>query len=75
MIKLNEYMSLSEGKTIFGRFSIDGTKSLEGIKIQHQKQDCLYCINQLMCGESVVKRIMNCFNCEMKRACNSCINI
>ena len=32
MIKLEEYITLSEGKTVSGRFSIDWTKTFEGIK-------------------------------------------
>ena len=35
MIKLDEYISLAEGKTVSGRFSIDWTKTFEGIKIPH----------------------------------------
>ena len=38
MIKLDEYISLSEGKTVSGRFSIDWTKTFERIKIPHRKQ-------------------------------------
>ena len=41
MIKPSELISLSEGKTISGRFSIDRTKSFEGIKITHRKQGFL----------------------------------
>ena len=40
MIKLEENISLTEGKTVSGRFSIDWTKTFEGIKIPHRKQDC-----------------------------------
>ena len=43
MIKLEEHISLSEGKTVPGRFSIDWTKTFEGIKIPHRKQDCSNC--------------------------------
>ena len=32
MIKLNEGISLSEGKTVSGRFPIDWTKTFEGRK-------------------------------------------
>ena len=45
MIQLNEYISLSEGKTVSVRFSIDWTKTFEGIKIPHRKQNCLDCDN------------------------------
>ena len=43
MIKLNEYISLSDGNTTSGRFSIDWVELFEGIKIPHRKQDCLDC--------------------------------
>ena len=39
MIKLNEFLSLSEGKTISSRFLIDWTKSIERIKIPYRSQD------------------------------------
>ena len=45
MIKLEEYITLSEGKTVSGRFSIDWTKKFEGIKIPHRRQVCLDCDN------------------------------
>ena len=49
MIKLDEYISLSEGKTVSGRFSIDWTKTFEGIKIPHKKQNCSECDNTKLC--------------------------
>ena len=72
MINLIEYISLSEGKTVSGRFSIDWTETFERIGIPHRKQDCLECDNGKICSDCVVKPKMNCFNCEMKRACDSC---
>ena len=44
-IKLNEFISLLQGKTISGRFSIAWTTTIEGMKITHRKQDCLDCDN------------------------------
>ena len=55
MLKLNEYISLSEGKTVSGRFSIDWTKTFEGWKKPHRKQDCLDCDNGKICGDCVIK--------------------
>ena len=75
MIKLDEYVSLSEGKTVSGRFSIEWTKTFEGIKIPHQKQNCLDCDNTKICCACTIKRKMNCFNCEMERACISCLDL
>ena len=75
MIKLEEYISLSEGKTVSGRFSIDWTKTFEGIKIPHRKQDCSDCDNKKFCSECLLERKMNGFNCEMEKACKSCLDL
>ena len=75
LIKLDEYISLSEGKTVSGRFSIDWTKTFGGIKIPHRKQDCAECNNRRKCGDCVTKPKMNCFNCEMERACKTCLDL
>ena len=75
MIKLDEYKSISEGKTVSGRFSIDWTKTFEGIKIPHRKQVCSDCDKGKICSDCVIKPKMNCFNCEISRACNSCSDL
>ena len=67
MIKLDEYISFSEGKTVSSRFSIDWTKTFEGIKIPHRKQNCSECDNTKICNDLIIKTKMNCFNCEMER--------
>ena len=69
LIKLEEYITLSEGKTVSGRLSIDWTKTFEGIKIPDRKQDCLDCDNGKICSDCIIKPKLNCFNCEMERAC------
>ena len=75
MIKLEEYISLSEGKTVSGRFSIDWTKTFEGIKIPHRKQDCSKCDNTKICSDCVIKPKKNCFNCEMEKAFKSRLDL
>ena len=75
MIKLEEYISLSEGKTVSDRFSIDWTKKFEGIKIPHRKQDCSKCDNTKICKGCVIKPKMNCFNSEMEKSCKSCLEL
>ena len=75
MMKLDEYISLSERKTVSGKFSIDLTKTIEGIKIPHRKQGCSDCDNKNFCSDCVIKPKMNCFICEMERACKSCLNL
>ena len=75
MIKLDEYISLSEGKTVSGSFSIDWTKTFEGINIPHRKQDCLICDNGKICSYCVIEHKLNCSNCAMERACKSCLDL
>ena len=75
MIKRDEYTSLSEGKTVSGRFSIDWTKTFEGTKIPHRKQNCPECDNTKLCSDCIIKSKLNCFNCEMKRACKACLDL
>ena len=75
MMKLEEYISLSEGKTVSGRFSIDWTKTFERIKIPHRKQNCSECGNTKICSDCVIKPKMNCFNCGMERSCKICLDL
>ena len=75
MIKLNEYISLSEGKTVSGSFSIDRTKTFERIKIPHRKQDCSEGDIRKICSDCVIKPKMNCFNCEMEKSCKNCLDL
>ena len=51
MIKKEKFISLSEGKTVSGRFSIGWITTFEGIKIPHRKQDCLDCDNRKNCSD------------------------
>ena len=55
MIKFDEYITLSEGKTVSGRFSNDWTKTIEGIKLPKRKQDCLVYDNGKTCSDWVEK--------------------
>ena len=75
LIKLDEYKTLSEGKTVSVRFSMDWTKTFEGIKIPHSKQDCLECNNGKICSDCSNKPKKNCFICEMERACKTCLDL
>ena len=75
MIKLEEYISLPEGKTVSGRFSIDWKKTFEGIKIPHRKQNFADCDNTKYCTDCVIKPKMNCFNCEIERSHKSCLDL
>ena len=80
MRKLEDFVSLSDGKTVSGRFSIDGTETFQGKKIPHRKQDCLDCDSGKNCFNCVVsdwvrKPKLNCFNCEAEIACIPCLDL
>ena len=75
IIKLNESISLSEGKTVSGRFSIDWTKTFEGIKIPHRKHDCSDCDNGKICNDCIINPKTKFFNCEIERACKLCLDL
>ena len=60
MKKLNEYILLSEGKTLSSRFLFDSTKIFDGIKIPHRIQNCLNCHNGKNGSDCVIKPNMNC---------------
>ena len=75
MIKLDYYITLSQGKTVSGRFSNDWTKTFEGIKIPHRKQNCSDCDNSKHCSDCLIKPKMNCFSCEKRRSCKFCLDL
>ena len=75
MIKLDAYISLSESRTVSGRFSIDWTKTFEGVKIPHRNQDCSDCDNRKICSDCIIKPKMNCFNCEIEKSFKICLDL
>ena len=75
MIKRDEYILLSEGKTLSGSFLIGRTKKFERIRIPHRKQDCADCDDGKTCNDCVIKSKINCFNCDMQRACKTCLDL
>ena len=74
MINFKAYTSLSEGKTVSSSFRLIGQKH-SNKKIPHRKQDCSDCDNGKVCSDCVIKPKMNCFNCEMERACETWLDI
>ena len=74
-IKQDEYTSFLEGKTGLVRFSIDRTKTLDGIKLFHRKRDCSDCDSGNICSDCGIKHKMKCFIYEMERACKSHLDL
>ena len=70
MIKLIEFVSLSEGKTVSGKFLTDWTKRFERIKTPQRTQDCLECDNGKTFSDCVLKPKTN---CETETTCEACL--
>ena len=68
-------MSLSEGKTVSGRFPLDWTKTFKGIKKSQRKPNCLDSDDGKICTDSIKNPEKNCFNCEVAKACKSCLDL
>ena len=73
MKELDVLKSLSGGQTVSGRFSIDWTKTFEGVRTPNRIKNCLDCDNEKFCDDCKIKPNMNCFDCEVERACKSCL--
>ena len=71
VIRPNEFIWLSEGKTLSGRFSIDWSETFEGIEIPYRKQGFLDCDNGRICSDCEIKPNKNCFNCKLERVCET----
>ena len=66
---------LKERFTVSGIFAIHWTNTFEGIKIPHRQQGCSDCDNTKICSDCAIEPKMNCFNCEMLRACKTCLDL
>ena len=75
MVKLNKFLSPSEGKTLCGRFSFHWTKSFGGNKNTTPETRMFGSLEQLSCSNLVQKCKMNCFNFKIRRACKTFLDI
>ena len=75
ILKLDEFISLWEGKTVSGRYLIDWTKTFEGKKSTHRKRGCTDCNNGKKRSDCVKKPNLSCFYCEMDKACKTCLDL
>ena len=75
MIKLEEFISLSGGEAVSGRFSNDWTKTFERRKIKQGKQYCLNSDIEKFGDDCIIEPKMNCFNCEVQRSRQSCLDL
>ena len=75
MIKLDDFISLSEGKTVSERFSNNWTKTFEGVRLLPMIPNCLDCDIGRICSDCVIKPKLNCFNSKLEKGCLSCLDL
>ena len=76
MVGLNfkDFLDLERGDTILGKSKLNWKKDFHGIKIPHKMFQCLRCDNKKKCNQCEKSPKMNCFECEVVKACKSCLN-
>ena len=76
MVGLNfkDFLDLERSDdTILGKSKLNWKRDLHGIKIPHRVFQCPQCDNDKICKECELSPKMNCFECEVVKACRSCL--
>ena len=76
MVGLNfkDFLDLERGDTILGESKLNWRKNLHGVRIPHRVFQCPQCDNDRTCKQCEISLKMNCFECEVVRACKTCLN-
>ena len=76
MVGLNfkDFLDLEKGDTILGKSKLNWKRELQGIKIPHRIYQCPQCDDDKICKECEISPKVNGFNCEVNKACKSCLN-
>ena len=73
-LNFKDFLDLERGETILGESKLSWKRDLRGIKIPHRVFQCPQCDNDRICKQFGISPRMNCFECEVFKACNSCLN-
>ena len=75
MVGLNfkDFLDLEKGDTILGKSKLNWKTTLHGIKITHRVFQCSQCVNDKICKHCEMSPKMICFECEVVKACRSCL--
>ena len=76
-MKPNEFTVLSREKTVqyLVSFRMIGQRSLKALNFHIASKVVCNVKMKKLCSDCVDKRKMNCFNCEMERACKTCLGL
>ena len=74
-IKYNDFVEIARGKTITNVSKKKWEKKLDGIRIPHRRHDCDKCNENVFCDRCQDEVVLNCYECDKLRACESCYNM
>ena len=75
MVGLNfkDFLDLERGDTILGKSKLNWKRDLHGVKILHRILQCQQSDNDKICEGCEISPKMNCFECEVEKACRNCL--
>ena len=76
MVRLNfkDFLDLDRGDIILGKSKLNWKRDLHGVKVPQRIFQCPQCDNDKICKQCEVSLKINCFECEVVKACRSCLN-
>ena len=69
------FLDLEKVDNILGKSKLNWKKDLHGIKIPHRVFQCPQCDNDKICNQCEISPEMNCFECEVVKACKTCLKM
>ena len=75
MVELNfkDFLDLQRGDTSVGKSEINWKRDLHGIKLLHRVFQSPQCYNDRICKQCEISPKLNFFECEIVKACRSCL--
>ena len=67
------YFHLESGETFSSKSKLKGTRDIHGVKVPHREFQCLECDESEICKKGEEPRRKKGFECELDRACESCL--
>ena len=72
-LNFKDFLDLKRGDTILGKSKLNWERDLHAVKIPHRVFQCPQCDNDKRCKQCEISPKMNCFECEVVKACRNCL--
>ena len=72
-LSFKDFLDLERGDTILGKSKLNWKRVLRGVKIPHRVFQCPQCDNDRICKQCEISPRINCFECEVNKACKTCL--